>query len=304
MTRRILAPLDGSGVSESILPYLETLLRAVDANVTLLYVTPVDDRHQEQAARGYLAGAAEGLRAKGASVEVAVRWGSPAAEIAALAAAGPYDLIALCSHGRSGISRLLFGSVTEEVMHRATVPVFVVHPVERGMAPRPLRRLVVPLDGSHRSASIVPHVGALARALNAPVELVTVVSPAHPADLPIEVVSQNIYRNQKELQALGLEAGVSVLFGDPAEQVLEFADTRGGDLIAIATHGRTGLDHLRYGSVAETILRRSALPLLVLRTAALPKELTLHAHAVEAQHRAVELSGELTKPLEKGPYNQ
>ena len=150
MTRKILTALDGSGTSESVLPYLETLLRNEDADVTLARATLSEGLKEKQEVRSYLKGVATTLEAKGACVDTAILEGTPAEAIVKHATDGHYDLIVMCTRGKTGLKRLILGSVAEEVLKLSPVPVMVVHPLERGAAAPTMRRIAVPLDGSHR----------------------------------------------------------------------------------------------------------------------------------------------------------
>ena len=303
MTRKILTALDGSKASESVLPYLEALLRREDADVTLARVTASEGLKEKQEARSYLKGVASLLEAKGACVNVALLHGSPAEELVKHAAEGGYDLIVMCTRGKTGLKRLILGSVAEEVLRISPKPVLVVHPSEKGAPTPAVRRIAVPLDGSHRSASILPAVADLATAMEAKVSFVTVVSPTRKDDLPVEVVSENIFREQKTLQKRGLEVDIAILYGDPVTETLGYAERNHADLVAISTHGRSGLDRIRFGSVAEKILRKSTLPLLVIRTAAIPKQYSMDQARLKARRRALAVVASAGE-MKKGPYNR
>ena len=303
MTHKILTALDGSKTSESILPHLESLLRTKDADVTLARVLLSDGLKEKQEARNYLKGVAASLEAKGACVNTLLLNGSPAEEVVKQAIAGGYDLILMCTRGKTGLKRLILGSVAEGLLKRSPVPVMIVHPKEAGAGAPEIRRIVVPLDGSHRSASVIPTVTELAKAMEAKVALVTVVSPTKKDELPVEVVSENIFREQRKLQKLGIEVEIAILYGDPATELMGFAARNEADLVAISTHGRSGLERLRFGSVAEKILRKSKTPLLVVRTAAVPKEYTIHKAGRKARRHAMELIASVGE-VKKGPYNR
>lgn len=299
MPAKILVALDGSKTSESILPYLESLLRYRDANVTLAMATAVDQPTEQLDAHDYLKGVAGKLRRKGAVVDVEVLTGRPAEALTAYAATRGYELLALCSRGKTGLKRLIFGSTAEEVLQTSTVPVFVAHPVVGNETPSPIRKIIVPLDGSHRSAAVVPAAGALAKAFGAKLCFVTVVSPYKKSELPVETVAHNLFRDQKALQAKGLEVDVAVLYGEPAAKILAFAEENGADLIALSTHGRTGLDRVLFGSTAETLLRKSTRPLYVVRSAAVPKTRGKSGAAGKAKHRALQAMGAMKLEVPK-----
>ncbi len=139
MFRRILVPLDGSPLAEAILPQVTGLSHALGAEVILLRVAlahtfpgvdPIHLADEEvrvvEEAEAYLATAAERLVREGVNAKTAVRYGQPAAEIIDHAAVEKADLVAMSTHGRSGLSRLVMGSVAEEVVRKAKIPVLLL----------------------------------------------------------------------------------------------------------------------------------------------------------------------------------
>ena len=150
--KRVLVALDGSTACEAVLRFLMEIAGPLDMTVMLLHVlepiTPqaaegtvvLDDvearRHE---AEEYLAPISAALRSQGVNTAWAIRRGRPADEILAAAQEGGADLIAMATHGRTGVGRLLFGSVAEAVLRRATVPVFMIrspHTVQAVQAAR------------------------------------------------------------------------------------------------------------------------------------------------------------------------
>ena len=157
MYRRAVIPLDGSPVAETILPFILEIAGPLDMEVVLLRVVqPVPpvviegSRHvvaeaveaRRIDAEEYLAALAVELRDKGLRVQTRVRRGGPAEEILAGARETDSDLIAMTTHGRSGLGRLLFGSVAEEVLRHADVPVFLMRCTEAEVARRAAREAV------------------------------------------------------------------------------------------------------------------------------------------------------------------
>jgi nucleotide-binding universal stress UspA family protein len=142
MYERVLIPLDGSGLAEAILPFAEHVAGPLDAEVVLLQVveplSPIaglgtgaivgpDALFLRQVeAKRYLDAVAVRLRAKGLRVRTILALGTPASEIAATARAERADLIAMTTHGRSGVKRVIFGSVAEEILRKADIPVLAV----------------------------------------------------------------------------------------------------------------------------------------------------------------------------------
>lgn len=295
MLHKILTALDGSKTSESILPYLETLLASQDANVTLVKAVPSTSSARVQEAAAYLNRVAAGLRGKGAIVDTHVLTGPPAPALVDLAVRGHFSMILMCSRGKSGIKRILMGSVAEEVLRRSPIPVLIVHPLAKGAEKMRIKRIVVPLDGSHRSASILPHVAPLAKATGAKLLFMTIVEPRSKHDYPVEVLARNVFREQKRLHKLGIPTELAIRYGDPVVEILAFGDVQNADLVALSTHGRTGLERARYGSVAESVLRKGKLPLLLLRTAGKFVPDPLHAPAIRSERRKKQLETAGTK---------
>lgn len=140
MYRRIIMPVDGSDLAEQVVPHVEALSKAFGAHVTILWVTapvatvagvPVasEERWQtedDELARPYLEHVQERLLAGGVDVVVERARGVPAKVILERAASSEADLIAMMTHGRSGIKRLALGSVAEEVVRHAECPVLLV----------------------------------------------------------------------------------------------------------------------------------------------------------------------------------
>ena len=151
MYKRALVPLDGSMVAESIIPFILEIAGPLDMEVAVVRVlVPVppmavegtrhvvieDVAKLRAEAEEYLASIAADLRAKGVSVTTAVRRGEPVAEILAGAREVDADLIAMTTHGRSGLSRLLFGSVAAAVLSHAEIPVFLMRQTAAQVAAR------------------------------------------------------------------------------------------------------------------------------------------------------------------------
>jgi nucleotide-binding universal stress UspA family protein len=139
--KRALVPLDGSPLAEAIIPFLVEIAGPLDMSVVLLRVLePVPPmvvegaRHVLLDAEGprkrdseeYLASIAATLRGRGVDVSCTIKTGRPDETIVATARDIRADLIAMSTHGRSGLGRLLFGSVAEQVLRHADVPVFMM----------------------------------------------------------------------------------------------------------------------------------------------------------------------------------
>ena len=145
MYKRALVPLDGSPLAEGIIPFLLKIAGPLDMSIRLLRVLEpvspaigdgmraslmVDPETRTREAEEYLATNAALLRARGVNVSWEVRSGRPDDEIVEAARENGTDLIAMSTHGRSGLGRLLFGSVAEQVLRHADVPVFLMRQTE------------------------------------------------------------------------------------------------------------------------------------------------------------------------------
>jgi nucleotide-binding universal stress UspA family protein len=146
--QRVLVPLDGSRVAEAILPFIEQIAGPLDMEVLLVRVVPLTSMDvvgmakeaqagapilKELDAQGYLEPLVASLKAKGVRAGARVRIGDPATEIVAAAKEINADLIAMTTHGRTGLGRLLFGSVAEAVLRGSPIPVFLLRTSEAAL---------------------------------------------------------------------------------------------------------------------------------------------------------------------------
>jgi nucleotide-binding universal stress UspA family protein len=284
MLTRMIVPLDGSALAEEILPHVRTILRRTDAQIILVRaVIPVPGEDalvaMESAlatARDYLQQVQDRMVEQGLRVTSRTLVGSPAQVILEVAEEElETTMIALATHGRTGLKRLLLGSVAERVIRKSRVPVLVVRPFwsyellpvqkDAGEA-HPLRTILLPLDGTSFSPSIVSPVTDMAALFGSRLVLLHVVDPKE--DSPGREDAESIgcmNRISLELKAAGLDPLSMVRRGTPATEILEAARILGADLIAMATHGLSGLSRLVAGSVTEKVLRAATCPVLVAR---------------------------------------
>lgn len=151
MFKRVVIPLDGSELAEAILPLIMQIAGPLDLEVTLLrvvqpvppeviegarYVAVDDIERRQKESEAYLAELAASVAASGVSVRTEVRRGTPVPEIVACARERDADLVAMTTHGRSGLGRLLFGSVAEGVLRQGDFPVFFLRQTEKQVRAR------------------------------------------------------------------------------------------------------------------------------------------------------------------------
>ncbi len=279
MIERILVPLDGSELAETVLPYTEYVAARSGAEMRLLTVVGTDAERTEASA--YLAPLCDHLRSRAVEASVATAPGDAAETILAEADNWNVDLIAMSTHGRSGVLRWVFGSVADKVLHATTRPLLLVRARPPGERPVEVKidRILVPLDGSELSLSILPYVEDMARALGASLVLINTLIPLdiYPAAemSPVQVGSvlddlmaqarSFLAEVAKEVEARGVKARSVVTVGFPVDEVIRVAQEVGAGLLAVATHGRSGVNRWIMGSVADGIVRRSTLPCLMVR---------------------------------------
>jgi nucleotide-binding universal stress UspA family protein len=281
--KRILVPLDGSRLSESVLPLAEALARAWGAEVFLLQALRGHDSvdleaEQQAAAEAYLAHVEEAVRGAGvAAVRSTVWYDRPEKAIVDAVAAERAELVAMTTHGRSGVARLLLGSVAEQVVRASPVPVVLVRG-EPAWTAGPGGTVLVPLDGSELAEDVLPVVQELAGRFDLAVALVRAVEPVPSpavAGVPLHVeemirlqtaeAEEHLARTASRLEAAGCRVRCSVRVGPAAATIWEAAQVQRAGLIAMTTHGRTGVARLLLGSVAESLLRTATVPVLLWR---------------------------------------
>lgn len=295
MFKKILVPLDGSKIAEAVIPFASEI--ATRSRAELLFVTAVQQvgvwdaalslqvlKREAEVAADYLATVERDLSGEGQKVATQVLDGDAAEAVLAAVEEAGADLIAISTHGRSGVSRWLFGSVATHILERAAVPLLVLRPKEgedRG-APGPVvKKILVPLDGSEVAKSILPVIEEFAKTMGASLVLYHSVAPlsAYPGfesagaaalGEAIEEMQRQakeiLARTAEEVVSRGVEATTVVSLGTPVDGVLTAANELDVDLIAIATHGRSGFGRAVLGSVADGVIRRSAdVPCLVVR---------------------------------------
>jgi nucleotide-binding universal stress UspA family protein len=263
-------------LAEAILPVVAQLARDHEAEVVLLEVMEGQGSLETelQAVRqagGYLEQTAAYLRSRGVGrVLVRVWYGDADQAIANAATREQANMIGMSTHGRSGLDWLRFGSVAERVVRRAPVPVLLVRgsPAwdEGGIG-----RILVPLDGSELSEAVLPVVAGLAGPFDLAIQLLHVVEQPSPApgrgaggkSAAEAEAEAYLTAVAARLEARGLRVGATARAGMPAEVIPAVAAETKCGLVAMSTHGRSGLERLFMGSVTERVLRAVTVPVLM-----------------------------------------
>ena len=277
MFEKILVPIDESNLSHRILGVVQRLVRSnPDARLHLVRVlTPADSELTATSdptsdARAHLDHVVELVAQVGLRVSSSLLVGDPASRIIEAADELQPSLIAMASHGDSGIPRWIRGSVAERVLEGARFPLLVANPISLPDEPvwsgaagslelhraTDWKKILVPFDGSGSAASILPLVRDVAHAYDSDVTLLHV---RRRGDAP----SLDSFAQRLE----GVHVQTVVAEGNPACVILDYASDQGVDLIALTTHGHSKLSRWAFGSVAGHVLAHAATPVLVKRTA-------------------------------------
>jgi nucleotide-binding universal stress UspA family protein len=277
MIERIVVPLDGSLTAEAILPQVRRVLYRSDSELILVRaVVPPAVEHgitladaEVGAAREYILGQLERLEKAGVRAKHVVRIGPPIGVILEVAEEQKATMIAMATHGASGVKRFIFGSVAEGVLRKSPVPVLLVRPFwsyEMVSPVRPeqasIRNLLLPVDGTDRWLSALSGVIEFADLFETRIVLLRVLEENEEkteAEHQLRAIAKTI--EKKGVETLSL-----VEKGDPAERILKAVRFHEIDLIAMTTHGRSGLSRVMGGSVTEKVLRRATVPLLISRS--------------------------------------
>jgi len=309
MYKTILVPLDGSPFGERALPLAGELAARMAAQVILVRATtasafagldPTEAQVKAVAdAESYLAGVAQRVAGQGVEVDYSVACDPAEKCILMEAELHKADLIVMCSHGRSGLGRWIYGSVANAVLAKSPAPVILVRPTGEPATLGPQAEgpgLLVPLDGSRLAEAALPHAALLARGLGGSVTLVRAVMPPAVAytdyafvqpsggDLVDGIVEEQQKDAERylaeaaarsplaELQAQGYRVRTVARRGWPTDVIVDAEGEQSSRMVVMATHGRTGLSRLLMGSVAFDVMRRGVLPVLLVRPADLPRE--------------------------------
>lgn len=215
------------------------------------------------------------LEASGAAVStIDEASDDPAGSIVDAAARIQPDLVAMSTHGRSGIQRWVRGSVAERVLRSCPVPLFMVNPTTRSAGD--IASILVPLDTSENSAAILDAMLPLAKAFGARVTLLFV-DWDDPTDTPGMLERRRAERAadvtkwlsgpRERISSAGLEVQMKLAHGDVAEEIVKLAQPGEHDLLAMTTHGRSGAGRWLFGSITEKVLRECRIPVLLQRNA-------------------------------------
>lgn len=295
MFKNILVPLDGSKLAEAAIPVAASLAGKLEAPVTLLHIIEQDapqeihnDRHITQAeeASAYLEQVAKGDFAPNLKVDAHVHTAAVkdiAASIVehAMQEFQP-DLIVMCTHGKSGVRELLYGSIAQQVVAQGMTPLLLIKPEVSTAKSFRLDTILVPLDSGPAHDDSLPVTQGVANAYGSSIHLLTVIptfstvagetaaaSSLLPAtssallDMKVENAVEDLQEHADELKRTGLQVTAEVARGDPAAEIIKSAEKLNADLIVLSTHRKAGTAAFWARSVAPNIARRARVPILL-----------------------------------------
>lgn len=294
MFRNILLPLDGSYFSELALPLAVRVAKAAGAKLHIVRVhlptqteiepSPewdldelVRDKEREQLQTAVARATINGVSATAELLEGPVGQGLER-YIGVMA----IDLVVMTTHGRSGLKRAVLGSVAEHCVRTTNAPLLLLHPQDEEddvpTHPESLQRILVALDGSPESEQVLGSAMDLAILTGARLTLTRIATAPFDIAVTIGVEALKTYLDQERERALEYLTTVAqrlpgtaridtfALAADrPAEGILRACKELGANGIAMATHGRSGWSRIAVGSVAESVLRKANVPVLVVR---------------------------------------
>jgi len=236
---------------------------------------------------------------RGIAVHTRIETGIPSEQVLAAAAAEDADLIIMGTAGKTGLAHVLLGSTAERIIRTAPCPVLAVR-MDRSEAertgvstshPASLDRIMVPVDFSDCSLDALEYAVSVAQRAQASVMLLHVLEPvSYGLDFTVSIQAEREHERKilterlaglvAALEAANVKSESLVRGGLPRDSILEAARAWSADLIVMGTHGRRGLSHALYGSVVESVLRKSHCPILTVRS---PKFHQGHRRVVSAQ---------------------
>ena len=287
---RILVATDFSHTADSALQWAAAIAEEHGGSLTLLHALPLHgppadflpsppevEEHLRGAAVERL-GALAGEITPDLPVETRLEIGLPSQTIVDVAASIEADLVVVGSRGLSDLAHVLLGSTAERVVQRSASPVLVVHP-EDGRH-RPVRTILAPTDFSPASRRAIAAAERWLSAVRAPAKLIllhayhlpveytaygAVPTSLHFAQDAAEQAERSLAALAEELRREGLAVETVAREGYPPETIVAVGKELDVDVIALGTHGRTGLRHLLLGSNAERVVQKAGCPVLTVR---------------------------------------
>jgi len=268
--RRLVVPLDGSLSAESALHYGIRLAYTDHARLCLVHVLEPGSTMDRPDAERYLHDLAT-LHAEDHPVDIHVLQGEPVDALIDFVDGVRNGMIVLSRHAYTSLRLNQPEGIAFGVLRRSTIPTLLIDE-EASQPPYELNEILVPLDGSELAASAVPHAIPLAGKTGR-LCLVGVVRPVedsfgltihHEAASAIDDARAALLQVATDLRQQGINVGWEIRFGDPATEIIRAAETAGVHGIVMATRGLGGQRPWTFGSVTESVIRSSGLPIMII----------------------------------------
>ncbi len=285
--RRVLIPLDGSELAERAIPYAKTIAKTKGSELILFTVSIASVEQLDRPMKAYLELNVKELQSQGIKASTAIAYGSVADEIVSFADKSKIDLVIISTHGYSGIKRWVLGSVARKVLYGTCAHVLLIKSKAPKASQVEFKKVLLPLDGSPFSEIPILSVEELLKGTKAEIVLTVVSEPPlvpsygdrpinptwgrHQATLWAEMqkqASEYLEKLEAKIEKRGAKVKSQVIpgeLGKVAENIMQVAQEENVNLIAMATHGRTGASRWVYGSTANRIVEQSLQPVLLIR---------------------------------------
>jgi len=277
MYEKILVPLDGSPLAEAALPGAEELAGRLGSEIILLSISESTEAEEYLKYQIYIECKVEEIRkharkyldkstGKDITVTPVVVVGHPAEEVIRYANRKAIDIIVMTTHGSSGIKRWALGRMADKVVRATDRPVALIRartPYSDIARKSITRKALVSLDGSEASEAVIPFIQEFAKRLQTQVTLIQVVPRSYRVFADAESYMEKV---REHFQSKGITTNSIVRMGAAAEEIIKVADEIKTDIVAMSTHGRSGIGRWSIGSVADKVLRGGNTPVLLVKT--------------------------------------
>jgi nucleotide-binding universal stress UspA family protein len=292
MYDKVLVPLDGSNAAEIVLPYAGEIAAKLGAEIVLMSVSEPTADARDNLYVSYLERIVKQFRKElkdqGVKKEVKVKrevlFGKPESEIIRYAEESDVSLITMASRGLSGEGPWLLGHIAGKVLRATDKPVLLIRISvdSEALKERSLfKKILLPLDGSQVGEAAIPSAQSLAQSLGAELVLFQVIRLSALVASEGAAMSSDMIREEEEyrratavaylngvekgFKSKGVKTSIALASGSPADQIIDYAEANAIDLIAMSTHGRSGIGRWVFGSVTDKVLHSGNTPVLTVR---------------------------------------
>ncbi len=293
--KRLLLPLDGSTLAESVLPLAALLAKKMEISVTLIHVIEKDAPQEVHGqkhltlpiqAQNYLESIKNLEIFKGIEIEIHVHEVSVRSVSQSIAEHSKelnQDLVLMCTHGSSGLHGVLFGSIAQQVISLGNTPVLIIHPTPANLKTKcNFEKFLIPLDGDPEHERVLDFASVLAKTCGASIHLMTAIpyygnmageftaadrllpgTTTRMMDMAVSDAEEYLAQLQINLEKEEVIVTTSASRNDPVNAIVQTSKDVNADVIVLATHGKRGADAFWEGSITPKIGRSSEIPLLL-----------------------------------------